>query len=136
MRRNLTHASRCVSATRHECYRHTQCVSWNQCYTGGRNLFSQDDRVTVIVVQTFPTNVRSSQLPGELQGADDRNDWASIFDKASVLCGSIKLPYCDKIRKTFGPAATGFEERPSLSCGVWVFHFDTDGKVNNCELVY
>ena len=53
-----------------------------------------------------------------------------------MLCGSIKLPYCDKIRKTFGPAATGFEERPSLSCSVWVFHFDTDGKVNNCELVY
>lgn len=75
-----------------------------------------------------------SGLLSELQRADGKNEWASIFDQSSVFGGSFRLPYCDKIEKRLGRRFR--EGRPILPCGVWRFTFDSDGLPDSCRQLY
>ena len=65
------------------------------------------------------------KLLEELLAMDPGNNWEAVVDKAAVNGGSFRMHFNEKINKTTRRP----EGRVMSPCGVWLFHFDWNGKV-------
>eukprot|EP00930_Biecheleria_cincta_P070306 TRINITY_DN57948_c0_g1_i1.p1 TRINITY_DN57948_c0_g1~~TRINITY_DN57948_c0_g1_i1.p1 ORF type:complete len:671 (+),score=76.33 TRINITY_DN57948_c0_g1_i1:63-2075(+) len=108
------------------CYKASFHAVWPQ-------LVVTRERAHLVRLATLTEFGKRSYSPGELNRLrwrlleiDDRNDWPSVFDIASVRGGSFRLPFNDKLNKQ----ANRREDRPILPESVWCFHFTELGRVH------